>query len=119
VKRIDQYKNPLGWTKYDRAPLEDFYYNPDKYGFDIVGEQRDKGFYIVRPLPTNKIPEKPVNPTPFQMEAPEMPSVTFDDSAFEQKRKELGETFKREVAERKSARLGAVQRRGRTMLSGA
>lgn len=52
---------------------------------------------------------------------PEMPSVAgFDTSQFEEKRKIAEETFKREVGERKSGKLGAVSKRGaRSLLSGA
>lgn len=54
----------------------------------------------------------------FTEEAPVAPSVPtrpeiapFDQSTFEVKSKELGQTYQREVGERKSARLGAVARR--------
>jgi hypothetical protein len=51
--------------------------------------------------------EAPVAPT-----APTKPEIApFDQSQFETKGKELGETFQREVGERKAARLGAVSRR--------
>ena len=50
--------------------------------------------------------------------APEVPS--FDGSQFEQRRNQLQEGFKRETAERRGARMNAVQRgRGRGMLQGA
>jgi len=54
-------------------------------------------------------------------EVPQMPSIPeFNASPFEEKRKVAEETFKREVGERKSGKLGAVSKRGaRSLLSGA
>jgi len=42
----------------------------------------------------------------------------FDSSQFEQKRGELESGFKREVGERRAARLQATRRSNRTMLGG-
>ena len=55
-------------------------------------------------------------PSPVAPTAPEIPE--FDQSVFNQRRNQLQEGFKREVSERRSARMNAVQRRSRTMLQG-
>lgn len=66
-------------------------------------------------------PGKFTEEAPKAPEAPTKPEIAaFDQSQFEAKRKELGQTFQREVGERKAARLGAVGRRAtRPMLQEA
>jgi hypothetical protein len=68
----------------------------------------------LEPQPTfnRERPPEPVAPT-----APKIDE--FDSSQFDQRRAQLQEGFQREVAERKGARLSAVRRRSRTLLSGA
>jgi len=57
---------------------------------------------------------------PTAPEVPMAPDIpTFDGSQFEERRGQLQEVFKREVSERRGARMNAVQRRSRTMLQGA
>lgn len=54
---------------------------------------------------------------PTAPKAPNKPEIAeFDQSAFEAKSKELGQTYQREVGERKSARLAAVSRSSRRPL---
>ncbi len=74
---------------------------PEGYSVDA-----NQNLYKDRPIP--KFAEKaPMAPT-----APTMPELgEFDVSTFQAKRGEAETTFKREVAERKAARLGAVGRR--------
>lgn len=70
---------------------------------------------------------KTVDPGKFEGTAPSAPEVPtaptipeFDSTQFEEKKKLAETTFKREVGERKSAKLGAVSKRGaRSLLSGA
>ena len=71
-------------------------------------------FFDPKPIPTfnEKAPDRPEVPL-----APEV--AEFDTSPFEQRKSQLQEGFQRETAERRSARLSAVRRRDRTMLSGA
>ena len=71
-------------------------------------------FFDPKPIPTfdEKAPDRPEVPI-----APEI--AEFDTSPFEQRKAQLQEGFQRETAERRSARLSAVRRRDRTMLSGA
>ena len=74
---------------------------PEGYSVDA-----NQNLYKDRPIPkfTEKAPTAPTAPT--------MPELgEFDTSAFQAKRGQAETTFKREVAERKAARLGAVGRR--------
>ncbi len=67
-----------------------------------------------RPLPsfTEAAPAAPAAPT-----RPEI--AAFSDEPFQARRAVLEQGLQRELGERRSARLAAVSRRGRTMLSGA
>lgn len=67
-----------------------------------------------RPLPTftETAPTAPAAPT-----RPEI--AAFSDEPFQARRAELEEGLKRELGERRSARLAAVSRRSRNMLAGA
>jgi len=83
---------------------------PEGYSVD-----ENQNLYKDRPIPkfTEKAPTAPTAPT-----LPEL--AEFDSSKFAAKRGELESTFKREVGERKAARLGAVSRRAtRPMLQEA
>jgi hypothetical protein len=68
------------------------------------------------PLPMPKFTRK----TPKLPTAPEAPNVeAFDEAPFQQRKQELQTTYQRELAERKSARLGAARRGStRPMLQG-
>jgi hypothetical protein len=68
-------------------------------------------YYDPKPMPT------------FQEKAPDMPEMpvapeiaAFDSTQIEEKRKQLGSDLQREVGERKAGRIGAVQRKSRTLL---
>lgn len=75
-------------------------------------EVEGKG-YVPRELP--KFNET----APTMPGMPEAPKIAeFDSSEFEQRRAQAQEGFKRETAERRGARMNAVQRRGRGMLGG-
>jgi hypothetical protein len=72
-------------------------------------------YYEERPIPkfTDKAPETPVLPI-----APEV--AAFDSTQFEAKKGQAESEFKREIGERRAAKLGAVSRKGaRPLLSGA
>jgi len=57
---------------------------------------------------------------PVAPEAPTAPKIDdFDQSGFDQRRTQLQEGFQRDMAARKSARISAVRRSSRTLLSGA
>lgn len=84
---------------------------PEQYAFDQntkkLYQRRDAGTF------TEKAPTAPTAPV-----APEV--ADFDTSQFDQKRAALETTYKREVDERKAAKLGAVARKqARPMLQGA
>ena len=72
-------------------------------------------YYEEKPIPkfTDKAPETPVLPI-----APEV--AAFDSTQFEAKKGQAESEFKRELGERRAAKLGAVSRKGaRPLLSGA
>jgi hypothetical protein len=80
-------------------------------------EEKEGGEFALKQKAIPKFTE----PAPTAPTAPEMPELAgFDDTKFQTRRGELETTFKREVGERKAARLGAVSRRtARPMLQGA
>lgn len=73
-----------------------------------------------------RIPAKYKEETVYDpIEAPKAPDIPvapkieeFDQSQFDEKAKQIKTEFNREIGERKAARLGAVQRRQRTLLGG-
>jgi len=72
-------------------------------------------YYVPKEIPkfTEKAPDLPVAPTAPAIEE-------FDSSQFAAKKGEAESTFKREVGERRAAKLGAVSRKAtRPLLSGA
>jgi hypothetical protein len=100
IKRIDNpFWNPMNTTGYT-GPM--YWEEPYTY-------------YEERPIPkfTDKAPTLPTAPV-----APEVEK--FDEGEFGKKRAAAESTFKREVGERKAAKLGAVSRKMvRPMLKGA
>lgn len=70
-------------------------------------------YYDPKPIPTfqEKAPDLPAMPV-----APEV--AAFDTTQIEEKRKQIGTDFQREIGERKAGRIGAVQRKSRTLLGG-
>lgn len=101
----DLQANPVT-ARVEREVVGRTWYGKKKYG--------DVTYYDPRPIPKfeEKSPDLPNAPT-----APEI--AGFDTTEFEQKRKQLGEGLTREIAERKGARIGAVSRKSRTLLSKA
>jgi hypothetical protein len=77
-------------------------------------EYADVTYFDPKPIPKfeEKAPELPKAPV-----APEIQE--FDNSQFEARRKELGQSMQREVGERRAARMNTVARRSRTLLKGA
>ena len=82
-----------------------------------LGMTDDITIETFNPRPIPKFTEK----SPIAPKAPTAPTVEeFDSSNFTAKKTEAESTFKREVDERRAAKLGAVSRRGsRPLLSGA
>ena len=104
----------------------DLFTDPNKYGFSEVLSpveigQRGTSNYLFRPLPEGKAPVAPDKPAAFAGVKPESPDIgEFDTSQFAAKKTEAENTFKREVGERRAAKLGAVSRKMvRPMLRGA
>lgn len=100
--------------------------NPKQYGFDYVVTPYEAGFrgtgkWIVKPTNTLEKPVAPTAPEKFTEEQPQLPDIgEFDSSQFVAKKTEAESTLKREIGERKAAKLGAVSRKAtRPMLSGA
>jgi hypothetical protein len=103
--------------------------NPSMYGYDYVltpAESGNRGtnIYTFVPKPSSpdpgQAPVAPKKPAEFAMEMPKAPDITqFDGSDFEAKRSQLESEFKREVGERRAARMN-VTRRGtaRPLLQG-
>jgi hypothetical protein len=111
-------RNPFTGQELDIYGADkDLFQNPEKYGLQMALTPVEGGFrgqnkYTFRPLPTTKLPTEPSKPAEFAMTAPEAPDVgEFDSSEFEQKKRLLGDTFQREVGERRAAKIGAVSRR--------
>ena len=83
------------------------------YDFSVVDGQAR----ITRPKPT---PAAFTETAPTAPAAPTRPEIAaFSDEPFQARRAELEQGLQRELGERRSARLAAVSRRSRNMLSGA
>lgn len=100
--------------------------DPTKYGFEYVVTPFEAGFrgtnkWIVKPLMTEKEPVAPTTPEKFTEPAPEIPNIgDFDASQFEARKSQAEQTLKREIGERRAAKLGAVSRKAtRPLLGGA
>lgn len=100
--------------------------DPQKYGFEYAITPFDAGrkgtrTWTLKPLVEGAAPVAPTNPGAFTEKPPEAPVVPeFDSNQFAAKKTEAENTFKREVDERRAAKLGAVSRKGsRPLLSGA
>jgi hypothetical protein len=90
---------------------------PSGYSAEVAPKITGKKFYDLykdNPVPTfsEKAPSAPTAPTAPKVEA-------FNEEPFARRREELQTTYQRELAERKSARLGAARRGStRPMLQG-
>jgi hypothetical protein len=94
-------------------PSDLYYYEPDWFSPHTEGTRGT--IYRRQGLP----PSEFTGQQPIAPEAPEAPKIDdFDQSGFDQRRTQLQEGFQRDIAARKSARLSAVRRRSRTLLSG-
>ena len=116
-------KNPMtkiGYLKPEKGTRNYFVL---ENGVKKYTDQLDDANYFVEGLEVFKKNTPPVftEKAPTAPKAPEMPELAgLDETKFDTRRGELETTFKREVGERKAARLGAVSRRtARPMLQGA
>jgi len=123
--------NPRAYTKYEgQTYAGDFYVNgmqisqylasvgsPTQLTIGRYGEQGlrvGQEFSYLKPTP-----EKFTEAAPVAPKMPTAPSIAeFDTTQFEQKRTQFEEGYKREVGERRAARLQATRRSSRTMLGG-
>lgn len=122
---------PLGGANYfningQQVRTTDLQSDPKKYGFEYAVSPFDAGrkgtkVWTLKPLVEGAAPVAPTNPGAFTEKPPEAPVVPeFDSNQFAAKKTEAENTFKREVDERRAAKLGAVSRKGsRPLLSGA
>jgi len=92
--------------------------SPTRY---TIGQYRNEGLSGLNPdvQYLKPAPEKFSDQAPSAPEVPTAPQIEeFDSSEFETKKGALEQTFKREVGERRAARLQATRRTARTMLGG-
>jgi hypothetical protein len=104
---------------------QDLLKNPKKYGFSSVltpveSGKRGTNIYTFRPLPTSAEPVTPEKPAEFAGVKPELPDIgEFDEKQFGARNAEAETVFKREVGERRAAKIGAVSRKmNRPLLAG-
>ena len=123
-------RDKYGHTYFDiggkRVETTEVQKNTQKYGFEYVVTPYEAGFrgtgkWIVKPINTLEKPVAPTAPEKFTEEQPQLPDIgEFDSSQFVAKKTEAESTLKREIGERRAAKLGAVSRKAtRPMLSGA
>jgi len=100
--------------------------NPRKYGYEYAispyeAGRRGTGVWTLKPLFEETAPVAPKKLEAFTEKAPEIAALPeFDSTEFETKKAAVEQTFKREVGERRAARLGAVSRKAtRPLLGGA
>jgi hypothetical protein len=100
--------------------------NPRKYGYEYAispyeAGRRGTGVWTLKPLFQETAPVAPKKLEAFTEKAPEIAALPeFDSTEFETKKAAVEQTFKREVGERRAARLGAVSRKAtRPLLGGA
>ncbi len=105
--------------------LTDYHPTFDKHVCIVVGPY-EAGFrgtskVIAKPINTLTKPVAPTAPEKFTEEQPQLPDIgEFDSSQFVAKKTEAESTLKREIGERRAAKLGAVSRKMvRPMLRGA
>jgi hypothetical protein len=122
----DKYGKIYFETNGKRIGLTELTDNAKNYGFEYVVGPYEAGFrgtskVIAKPLMTDKEPVAPTSPGKFTEPAPEIPNIgEFDSSQFEARKTQAEQTLKREVGERRAAKLGAVSRKAtRPLLGGA
>jgi hypothetical protein len=86
-----------------------------RQGYELAGQGPSATITRERTAPAKFTEAAPTAPT-----APTRPEIAaFSDEPFQARRAKLEQGLQRELGERRSARLTAVSRRGRSMLSGA
>jgi hypothetical protein len=98
--------------------------DPRKYGYEYAispyeAGRRGTGVWTLKPLFQETAPVAPKKLEAFTEKAPEIAALPeFDSTEFETKKAAVEQTFKREVGERRAARLGAVSRKATRPLLG-
>lgn len=98
--------------------------NPRKYGYEYAispyeSGRRGTGVWTLKPLFQETAPVAPTKLEAFTEKVPEISALPeFDSTEFETKKAGAEQTFKREVGERRAARLGAVSRKATRPLLG-
>jgi len=100
-------------VNYFSKPVYETKYQQVRHSAGLQPYQALTGYALYKKTP----PEKFTEEAPRAPSAPTKPEIAeFDQSTFEAKSKELGQTYRREVGERKAARLAAVSRSSRRPL---
>ena len=129
VERPVQAYGPRGGTNYfningQQVNTLELEKNPRKYGYEYAispyeSGRRGTGVWTLKPLFEETAPVAPTTPQKFEEKAPATPALSeFDSSKFEQGKTMAEQTFKREVGERRAAKLGAVSRKATRPLLG-
>ncbi len=128
-ERLVQAIGPRGGTNYfdingQRIDTIALQKDPRKYGFEYAispfeAGRRGTGVWTLKPLFQETAPVAPKKLEAFTEKAPEIAALPeFDSTEFETKKAAVEQTFKREVGERRAARLGAVSRKATRPLLG-
>jgi hypothetical protein len=116
---LDKYNKIVESIKADPITTTIGYKTQKKTNYQgwLLGQTEEVPYEIYTPKAIPKFTEA----APVAPDIPVAPDVgSFDQTAFDEKRKELEGSFKREIGERKSARISAVSRKSaRPLLSGA
>jgi len=117
--KLDQYNKIVEGIKADPITVSTAYRTQKKTNYQgwLFGETEQIPYEVYTP----KVIPRFAEVAPVAPDIPVAPDVEgFDQTAFDEKRKEAEGSFKREVGERKSARISAVSRKSaRPLLSGA
>jgi hypothetical protein len=117
--KLNEYNKVVEGIKADPITVTTGYKTQKKTNYQgwLLGQTEQVPYEIYTPKAIPKFTEA----APVAPDIPVAPDVgSFDQTAFDEKRKEAEGSFKREVGERKSARISAVSRKSaRPLLSGA
>ena len=117
--KLDQYNKIVEGIKADPVTVSTAYRTQKKTNYQgwLFGETEQIPYEVYTPKAIPRFAEV----APVAPDIPVAPEVeSFDQTAFDERRKEAEGSFKREIGERKSARISAVSRKSaRPLLSGA
>jgi len=117
--KLDQYNKIVEGIKADPITVTTAYRTQKKTNYQgwLLGQTEQVPYEVYTPKEIPRFAEV----APVAPDIPVAPDVgSFDQTAFDERRKEAEGSFKREIGERKSARISAVSRKSaRPLLSGA